>query len=264
VLRLVAGIATALVLAYAVVAAGVYWKQEALIFHPVALPADTRFDLPGVTEVKVPVDGATLSALHLKLPDPKGIVFFLHGNSGNLRSWVTSVDFYRRANFDLFIVDYRGFGKSTGEVGGEEQLHDDIRRAWETIAPQYAGKKVVVYGRSLGTGLATRLASMIRPDLTVLVSPYSSLDAMAALRYPWLPSWLNRYHLRSDEWLARITTPVLILHGDADSVIPLSEATRLQAVRPATDLEVIRGAAHNDIHTFPAYLARLMASLRSL
>ena len=93
-------------------------------------------------------------ALHLRLPAPKGVVFFLHGNGGSLESWFINPEFYRRANYDLFMIDYRGYGKSTGQIESEAQLRADVRAAWATVAPQYAGRKVVFYGRSLGTGLA--------------------------------------------------------------------------------------------------------------
>lgn len=250
--------------AYAAVTALVYFNQEHLIFHPVPLAQDFRFSLPGVTEEKIAVPGATLSALRLKLPNPKGVVFFLHGNSGNLNSWVTSIDFYQRVNYDLFILDYRGFGKSEGRIESEAQLHADVRAAWEHVAPYYAGKKAVIYGRSLGTGLAARLASEIQPDLTVLVSPYESLLAMGAEVYPWLPSFINRYGMRSDLWLPAIKTPVMILHGDIDGVIPLAQGQRLSSLRAGTEMLVIQGAGHNDIHRFAPYLEALAARLAGL
>ena len=251
-------------LAYCGVAGFVYFTQESLIFHPVPLSVDYRFALPGVEEARIPVEGAELSALHLKLPNPKGVVFFLHGNSGNLQSWLTSVDFYRRVNYDLFIIDYRGFGKSSGRIESEAQLHADVKRAWQWLAPQYAGKQRVIYGRSLGTGLATKLATEVQPDLTILVSPYLSLDAMARERYPWLPSVINRYPMRSDEWITQIKRPVLVLHGDIDGVVPLSQGQRLARLQPASTLVIVPGAGHNDIQRFPVYLDTIADALGTL
>ncbi len=124
---------TAAAMLYAGVAGLVYWKQEALIFHPTPLGADYQFTTPDVTEIQIPVDDATLSALHFKQANPKGIVFFLHGNAGNLESWLTSVEFYRRVNYDLFIIDFRGFGKSSGHIESEAQLHRDVLQAWQSI-----------------------------------------------------------------------------------------------------------------------------------
>jgi pimeloyl-ACP methyl ester carboxylesterase len=242
----------------------VYFQQEKLIFHPAPLNADHKFTIADVVEVKVPVAGAQLSALHLRLPNPKGVVFFLHGNGGNLQTWLTSVDFYRRVNYDLFMIDYRGFGKSDGRVESEAQLHDDVRKAWNFIAQAYAGKKLVVYGRSLGTGLAAKLSSDIQPDLTVLVSPYESLKAMGDAQYPWLPAFVNRYTMRTDQWLPAIKKPVMIEHGNLDTLIALSHGERLKKIVPATELVVVTGAGHNDIHKFPQYLDTLAERLSNL
>ena len=250
--------------AYVVIVALVYFRQEKLIFQPLPLSPDHQFTITDVQEVKVPVAGAQLSALHLRLPNPKGVVFFLHGNGGNLQTWLTSVDFYRRVNYDLFILDYRGYGKSTGEIESEAQLHADVRAAWDTIAPKYAGKKLVVYGRSLGTGLAAKLSSDVQPDLTVLVSPYESLKAMGDAQYPWLPGVVNRYTMRTDEWLPAIKGPVIIEHGDVDTLIGISQAERLKQIRSDTELVVVTGAGHNNIHKFPRYLDTLSERLNNL
>ena len=250
--------------AYAAVSLWVYFKQESLIFRPVPLALDHRFPFDNIREVSIPVAGALLSAVHLKFNDPKGVVFFLHGNSGNLKSWLTNTEFYRHANYDLFMIDYRGFGKSTGQIDGEEQLHTDVRAAWDTIAAEYKGKKIVVYGRSLGTGLAAKLASDIQPDLTVLVSPYESLKALGDRAYPWLPAFINRYTMRTDRWLPEIKNAVVIEHGDRDTLIPIAHAQALMRARPTSELIVVENAGHNDIHKFQKYLDTLTARLTNL
>ena len=156
--RRAALLATAL---YPTVLAGAYWQQERLIFQPDLLSAAYRLASGDVHEVAVKVDGAELSALHLRRPDPKGVVFFLHGNNGNLATWLTNADFYRRANFDLFMVDYRGYGKSSGRIKSEAQLRADVLAAWRSVAPLYACKCKVIYGRSLGAALAAGLAAQV-------------------------------------------------------------------------------------------------------
>ena len=249
---------------YLAIIAYVYFRQEKLIFQPMPLSPDHQFTIPDVQELKIPVAGAELSALHLRLPNPKGIVYFLHGNGGNLQTWLTSVDFYRRVNYDLFIIDYRGYGKSSGQIESEAQLHTDVRTAWNMVATQYVGKKIVVYGRSLGTGLAVKLSSDIQPDLTILVSPYESLKAMGDAHYPWLPAMVNRYTMRTDEWLPAIKGAVMIEHGDVDTLIGLAHGERLTKIRAGTELVVVTGAGHNDIHKFPKYLETLSERLKNL
>ena len=186
--RRLSGLGAAALGVYGVLVALLWWGQERLLFAPEPLPADHRFDSgPDVHERTIDVPGARLSALHLKRPAPRGVVFFLHGNAGNLLNWFVDLDFYRQSNFDLFMIDYRGYGKSTGRIENEAQLHADVRAAWDAVAPAYAGSKRVLLGRSLGSALAARLAVAVQPELTVLVSPYSSMGALAAEHHPWVP-----------------------------------------------------------------------------
>lgn len=120
-----------------------WFQQEHLLFNPVLLPAQTALSRdPDVKEVWVNVPGARLSGLHLQQAHAKGLVFFLHGNAGNLQTWFTNPAFYRQAGFDLFMIDYRGFGKSTGRIESEAQLRADVQAAWNQVAPQYRGKKM--------------------------------------------------------------------------------------------------------------------------
>jgi uncharacterized protein len=241
---------------YAALLAALWLGQEALLFAPQVLPADHRFDhAADVHEAVVEVPGARLSALHLRLPDPAGVVFFLHGNGGSLESWFVNPAFYRRANVDLFMIDYRGYGKSSGRIESQAQLEADVRAAWASIAPRYAGKKRIIYGRSLGSALAAGLAAELQPELTVLVSPYTSMVDLAREHYPWVPSLLVRYPLRTDEALPRIRTPVLLVHGKRDTLIGHrhSEALFMRAVN--AELLLVPDAGHNDIHLFDRYLA---------
>lgn len=262
--RGLAGLGVVALLLYAGVLGLLYWKQEALLFAPVRLPEDHAFAIAGIVERRIVVPGAVLSALHFRQPDAKGVVFFLHGNAGSLQQWLTSTDFYRRTRFDLFMIDYRGYGKSSGRIESEAQLHADVRAAWNAIAPEYAGRKRVVYGRSLGTGLATYLAREAQADLLVLVSPYSSLRDVAREHYPWVPGALLRYPMRTDLWLPQVAMPVLILHGEADTVIGLEHAQRLAALSPGCLLVRLPGVGHNDVHRSREYLETLAARLAEL
>jgi uncharacterized protein len=260
-------ITTLMVLGLTVYVAGIAWlyfKQEGLLFKPVPLAASQPLQGlttqgEGVSEFTVDVPGAKLSGLQLKLPNPKGVVFFLHGNSGNLDSWFINTEIYRRNNMDLVMVDYRGFGKSTGQIDSEAQLRGDVRAAWNQIAPQYLGKKRVIYGRSLGSGLAAGLSADLEtektpPDMTVLVSAYSSMSTLTAQIYPYVPQAVLRYPLRTDKVITQIKSPLLLVHGDKDTFIPPSHSQSLKALSPQAQLLIVNGAAHNDIHKFDAYL----------
>lgn len=252
-----------LLLAAAAALAALWWGQERLLFAPHLLPADHAFDLGAdVQERWIAVPGARLNALHLRLPQARGVVFFLHGNSGNLQSWFVNADFYRRANVDLFMVDYRGYGKSTGHIESEAQLHADVRAAWDAVAPLYAGKKRVIYGRSLGSGLAAALSADVQSELTVLVSPYESMLALTADHYPLVPGWVVRYPLRTDLALPRIKSPLLLVHGERDTLIRPEHSQRLLALVPGAQRLLVPGAGHNDLQRSESYLRGFDAALR--
>ncbi|MEO8306392.1 MAG: alpha/beta fold hydrolase [Betaproteobacteria bacterium] len=257
-------VASIVLAVYGTAIAWVSLRQESLLFHPIPLPREYSFAPPDVHEVSVDVDGATLSALHFRLPNPKGVVFFLHGNSGNLATWFTASSFYRDANFDLFMVDYRGFGKSTGRIGSETELRGDVRKAWDAVAPMYQGKRTVIYGRSLGTALAAGLAAEVQPDLTILVSPYWSVADLARTHFPWVPAALVRYPLATYADVRRIRTPVLLVHGEDDRLIPIDDSERLLTVAPQGELLRVPGAHHDDVHQFDVYLDSLARHLSRL
>jgi pimeloyl-ACP methyl ester carboxylesterase len=260
-LVIAAGIAT---VALVGLLALIYLRQEALIFFPQRLQAGFDFGLPGVQEARVEVDGATLSALHLALPQPKGVVFFLHGNAGNLADWFVDTDIYRATNVDVFMIDYRGYGKSTGRIESEAQLHQDVTVAWRHVAARYPDRPKIIYGRSLGTALAVRLAAQVQPDLTVLVSPYWSLTELAHLHYPLLPSTLLRYPMRTFEDIGRIEGPALIIHGDQDALIPFEHSVRLHALARNAELVRIVGGAHNDLQRFDSYTRAIAQAIGRL
>jgi uncharacterized protein len=269
-MKLVAQLALAALAVYALLLAWIWWRQESLLFFPEPLPrGHVLAREPDVREVAVQVPGATLSVLHLKLPDPKGVVFFLHGNAGNLAGWFSRPEWYREANFELVMPDYRGYGKSSGRIESEAQLRADMLAVWEHFAPRHAGKAVVIYGRSLGSGLAAGLAAQLTragrpPQLTMLVSPYSSVRELAGEVYPWVPGALLRYPLDTAQLLPDIGGPILLVHAERDTLIPLHHAQRLQAVAPHAQLVRIPGAGHNDLQEHEAYRRLLLDQLAKL
>lgn len=273
-IRLLLGLVGSAALLVALAAAALWWGQERLIFQPVPLPADHRFNLPtDVHEVGIDVPGARLHTLHLRLPQPDGLVFYLHGNAGNLASWFVNLDFWRGLNVDLFMVDYRGFGKSSGRITSQAQLLADVQAAWQAVAPGYAGRPVVLAGRSLGTGLAAQLAAALpadqRPAQLLLVSPYRSLQALADAHYPLVPGALLRYPLRTDQALQALAAApgprpaVVLLHGAQDALIPADHSTALAALVPGAQVGIMAGAGHADLQDFPVYLDAVRQAVRS-
>ncbi len=251
-----------LTLAYLGLITWFWFTQERLIFRGEPLPAAHDFRLPpDVEELSIAVEGGSLSALNLRVPRSRGVVFFLHGNGGNLDGWFSNHDFYRSAGLDLFMIDYRGYGKSSGRVTSEAQLLADVRAAWRVLEARYADRPRIIHGRSLGTGPAAILAAEVAPDLTVLVSPYCGLRELSASVYPFLPGFIVRYPLDTCAAASRIRGPLLLIHGKDDTLIPPSHSLRIQGKAPAAERVVISGAGHDDVHLAPQYGPALRARL---
>lgn len=152
----------------------------------------------------------------------------------NLETWFTAALAFRRANSDLVMPDFRGFGKSAGRIEGQAQIETDARAVWDALAPAYLGKPRVIYGRSLGTVLAALLVPKVQPDLR-------------AEKYPWVPDAVLRYPLRTDSALGLVKTPVLLFHGDRDTLIPPVHSLRLRALIPGATLRWVPRAGHDDL-----------------
>lgn len=195
------------------------------------------------------------------------VLLWFHGNAGNISYRYDMIRAMMELPVHVFIIDYRGYGKSTGRIESEAQLHADVRAAWDAIAPGYRSRNlpIVIYGRSLGTGLAAYLARDVNPALLMLVTPFTSLAAAASRAYPLVPGWILKYPLRTDAIIGEVKSPVLLVHGNRDALIPLSDSEQLRALaRSPAELLVIEGAGHNDIQRFPTYLEGLAARLNQL
>jgi len=265
-----AAVLLALVAIYGAAIGWLYFRQERLLFEPEQLAADQALsDDADVRELFVEVPGARLSVAQLQLPNPRGVMFFLHGNSGNLRKWLVGLDVFRELNYDVVMFDYRGFGKSTGRIESEAQLHADVQAVWARFAPQYEGRRVVVAGQSLGTGLAACLSAELcsqgrAPDLTIMVSAYSSMQALGAELYPWVPSRVLRYPLATLDRACRLTGKLMLIHGDKDELIPFHHSQALHKAMPAAQLHCVEGAGHSDVHQFPSFRQAVHTALAGL
>lgn len=259
-------IAVTILSVYCVAVIFIWQKQETLLFHPDPLVVDYQFNLPYTHEVYIDVPDAKIHALHLKLPTEqnRGIVLFLHGNAENLKEWFTNPDFWISSGYDVLMIDYRGYGKSTGNIESEEQLHSDALAAWNYIKDQYPGKKKVIYGRSLGTALAAKLATQVTSDLVVLVSPYTSMKDMANQYYPWVPTMVLRYPLENNHYIQQLNTPILLLHGSNDQLINSNHSQKLASLNSRARFVEIPDAGHGDIHNFPLYTKTLLDALVNL
>jgi uncharacterized protein len=249
---------------YVLGCAGLYFFQEKLFFHPVPLPANHDFAfVPPVAEFWLPVPQGRLNGLWFKASGPaKGLVLYCHGNAGNLARWGHMAAPLVAQGYDVAVWDYPGFGKSTGPLSQAHLLaHADTLYQW--ARRHYPPQRITLFGRSLGTGLATYLAAHHPARRLILETPYHSLTDLAAHYVPYVPyPWLLRYHLPSNEWLPRVACPVTIFHGTADEVVPYASGQKLATVAPpAHRFVTIPGGQHNNLDQFAAYRTALAQTL---
>ena len=249
---------------YALLCALLYLAQERLIFFPERDSTGTpyAFGVPA-EELFLPVEGAQLHALLFRAPEPRGVILYLHGNAGSLRTWGAVAPDPVAYGYDVLMVDYRGYGQSTGRIAGEGELHADMAAVYARLATRYPEEQIVLYGRSLGSGLATQLAAEQRPRLLILESPYHSMEAIARRQFALVPPFLLKYPLRTYQWVGQVRCPVVIVHGTADAVVPFADGERLAAsVNASLRFHPVEGGGHNDLGRFPAYQAAIDEALR--
>ncbi len=242
-------------------------SQERFIFYPEKLPQDYKFLYTSpFKEYSIPVDRKTkIHGLLFQTPNPKGLVFYLHGNAGSNSTWGLLADLYQRNQYDFFVPDYRGFGKSDGKITSEKQFFSDVQIALDTLKQEYAGKKIVIMGFSIGSGSAAYLASKNNPSLLVLKAPYYNLPDLAKSYFRLLPKFLLRYKFRTDQYIQQVKCPVIIFHGDRDEIIYTGSSEKLkQHFKPADKLFILKGQAHNGINDNPVYQKEISVLLQNL
>lgn len=241
-----------------------YNFQEALIFHPPKLTHDFKFTYKNsFEELSISArDGKKLSGLLFKADSSKGLIFYLHGNGGALNTWGNAAENYITLGYDMFILDYRGYGKSEGEIESEEQFYSDIQSAYDEMKKRYYEKKIVVIGYSIGTGSATMLASKNNPKMLVLQAPYYSLIDMMHHTYPFVPDLLLKYKFETYNFIQKVKAPVLIFHGDTDEIIYYGSSLKLKEhFKTADKLITIPGFGHLGMNKNEFYLAELAKAL---
>ncbi|MFB6305666.1 MAG: alpha/beta hydrolase, partial [Flavobacteriales bacterium] len=221
-----------LVILYGLIFLFLYLFQEKLIFHPKKLPDDFKFHFDNDFEEKnyYPEEGVKINSLHFftRVSNKKGIILYLHGNSGSNQQWGMVAENYLKRGYDLFTMDYRGFGKSRGKLS-ENALFMDAHYIYNYLKYQYRENEIIVYGVSLGTGIASYISSINSPKMLILETPYYSLMDLAEHYYPFLPhSLILNYPLRTAKYLKNVKCPLYIFHGDQDKIVYYKSSLKLK------------------------------------
>ncbi len=234
----------------------VYLVQDKFIFKPEKLQQGFiyKYDVP-FRELFFDIEeGVRINGLHFFREKPEGLILYFHGNTRSIKGWAKYAKDFYRYNYDVLLVDYRGFGKSTGKRS-ETAMLSDMQFVYEELKKQYPENHLIVYGRSMGSGFATRIAADNNPRYLILDAPYFSFSKVVERFLPILPVRLVlRYRLRTDKWIKDVRCPIYILHGTRDWLIPIRHSENLQKINPRkTTLIRIHGGGHNNLPSFDEY-----------
>lgn len=244
-----------------------YLFQEKLIFAGTPLPQDYQFvfEQPFQELDFQAEDGASINGLYFSVPDPEGVIVYFHGNAGDLSRWGYQAAYFTSFKYNVLIIDYRTYGKSTGALN-EQKMLDDTQLPYDFLLKDFKEEDIVIYGRSLGTSFASYLASKNSPRKLILETPFYNMLDVAKRRFPLLPflDRLLKYRLETDVFIKDVTCPIIIYHGTNDNIVPLESGKLLQEKIPNKQLTfyTIEDATHHNISSFPKYQKTILKSLR--
>jgi fermentation-respiration switch protein FrsA (DUF1100 family) len=232
----------------------VLWIEPRMAFYPIrGVQESPALACLEFENIMIPTaDGERLHAWWLEARDARAQVVFFHGNGGNLSLWLDAIVGIRQHACSVLAVDFRGYGSSTGRPS-EAGLYRDAEAAIQLFANRLRkpGSPVVYWGRSIGTPVAAHAAARLAPDAVILESPMP--DVRSLLRTNpvlWLFSFFSSYRFPTARLVTRYSGPLLVIHGDADSIVPYSAGRRVfeAAATNRKAFVTIAGADHNDLH----------------
>ncbi len=227
-----------------------YFFQSHIIYQPhkelIGSPQDIQLDYENI--VFQSSDGTHLNGWFIRAKEPRGVLFFCHGNAGNMSHRLETLRLYNRLGLSVFVFDYRGYGRSEGKPD-EKGTYLDAEAAWNYLTTQkkVSQDQIIVLGRSLGGGIALGLAGKIHPKAFIIESSFTSVPDLASKYYFFLPiSWITRFSYDNLKQIPLIDCPVLVIHSKEDRVIPFEHGVKLyKAAKEPKDFLEITGT-HGD------------------
>ncbi len=265
-------------IAYVAAALLIWWLHPLVLFRPTALADDYpyTFNIPFQELTFETEPGrAKLNALWFSVHDsvnlkgsssiPGKAVLFFHGNRDNLARWGREyAERFTSRGYQVLMYDYRGYGKSTGKRS-EGALHRDAQYLYDFLKKRMPEDSIIVYGYSIGSGMAAQIASNNRPKRLILEAPYASIPTLGRTQLPIFPyEWLTQYKFRTDSCFAHIQCPIHLFHGTDDITVPYENSLILLQTPTAFQptLTTLPHGQHLHLDTFPLYQVTLDSLLR--
>ncbi|MBA6156073.1 alpha/beta hydrolase [Tenacibaculum sp. S7007] len=238
--------------------------QEKIIFLSEKLDKDYQFKFEQpFEEINLKTsDNETINGLYFTVNNPKGAILFFHGNKGNLTRWGKIVQCFKQFQYNVFVIDYRGYGKSTGKFN-EGKMYEDALLSYDFLKQKFSENQIVVYGRSLGTTFATKVASENNPKQLILESPFYSLPHAVKHQFKFGLNSILRYQFPTFSFIEKVQSPVLIFHGLEDKVTSPNDTRDLLKLINHTKKKsvLIDEGTHHNLRDFERYKTELQLVL---
>ena len=244
-----------IVLLYCLIGITLFYLQERFLFHSEKLSNAYvyHFNVP-FEEVNIPFNSTdTINMIKFLPVDSvrRGVVLYYHGNKENIERYAKFVGSFTKHGYEVWMEDYPGFGKSTGERT-EKKLFEQALQIRKMATSKYSADSIIIYGKSFGTGIAAYVASETNNKRLILETPYYSIPSLFSCYAPIYPtSQMSTYKIPTNEFLTDVKYPITIFHGTDDGVIPYRNAARLKTVLKQTDEFVtIEKGTHHTLNDF--------------
>ena len=252
---------------YCSVGIALYHLQEWFLFEPVRLPKDFTFKFKGpFEEINIAMNKTdTLNLIKFSPPDsiPRGIVIYFHGNTENVNRYAKFASNFTKHGYEVLMPDYPTYGKSTGELT-EDNMYRQAKEVYKLAHSEFPAAKIIVYGMSLGTGVASYIAAKEDCAQLILETPYYSIPDLFSSYAPIYPTnRMSHFKFPVGEYLKEVKKPIIIFHGTSDKTIPYRCPSKLKKVlKPTDEFVTIENGAHNNLNDFALFHEKLDSVLK--
>ena len=257
-----------IIIIYVIGGVAFYFLQDYILFRPVTLKKNHKYDFPEKhKDIDIPVsEKSNLNIVQFLPADTvsKGVVLYFHGNKKNISWYAKYAPYFTRNGYEVWMIDYPGFGKSTGKFT-EQILYDWSGYMYNFARSKFSADSIIIYGKSMGTGIAAHLASIQSCKKLVLETPYYDYPSVIKQYLPIYPiDWMLHYKIPTYRYIKNVNAPVTIFHGTDDDVIRYSNAERLKPfLKPGDEFVTIKDGEHNDLFKFGETTNKLDSLLKN-
>jgi uncharacterized protein len=250
------------ILVYVLGGIALYLLQDAILFHPVSLKRNHRYDFTQPHhDISIPLnENDTLSLIDFLPADTvtRGIVLYFHGNKKNIAWYAGYIPHFTRNGYEVLMIDYPGYGKSTGKLT-EKKLYAWALQVYQIANKKFSADSIIIYGKSMGTGIAAQLASIRDCKRLILETPYYDFPSVISHYLPVYPVRLMlHYKLPTYQYLPLVKAPVTIFQGTNDWLVTYGNAKRLiSLLKKGDEFITVEGAGHNNLYKYRQVVDKL-------